>query len=269
MKVSASHTHGHHARNNSLFFIAGPCVIESEDLCLHIAERLARVADKHGVKIVFKASYDKANRTSKASFRGLGMGKGLKVLAKVRKTTVLPVLTDIHHPDEAVIVAQIVDVLQIPAFLCRQTDLLVAAGRTGKTVNIKKGQFMAPQDMRYVIDKVGKHAWLTERGTFFGYNRLVVDYAGIIAMKELGSPVIFDATHSVQEPGAGDGQSSGDRRLVVPLARAAAAVGVDGLFFEVHPNPHKALCDADNTLELSVFEREVPRLLELRATVGR
>lgn len=251
-----------------LFFVAGPCVIESESLCLRIAERLARLSERRGVLVVFKASYDKANRTSKNSFRGPGPGEGLRILRKVKEATGLPLLTDVHSVDEVAAAADVVDVLQIPAFLCRQTDLLVAAGRTGRTVNIKKGQFMAPLDMRYAVEKAGGKCWLTERGTFFGYNRLVVDYAGMITMKGIGVPVVFDATHSVQNPGGGRGRSSGNRDLAVPLARAAAAAGADGLFFEVHPHPAGALCDGDNTLDIRTFEKEAPRFLDLRTAVG-
>jgi 2-dehydro-3-deoxyphosphooctonate aldolase (KDO 8-P synthase) len=248
-----------------LFFIAGPCVIESEKLCLTVAERLAKASLRHSVDIIFKASYDKANRTSASSFRGPGKRKGLAILLKVKKLTGLAVCTDIHAPLDAAEAAEAADILQIPAFLCRQTDLLVAAGKTGKTVNIKKGQFMAPADMRFAVEKAGKRSWITERGTFFGYNRLVVDFTGIRVMKAMGVPVIFDATHSVQSPGAGDGCSSGDRELALPLARAAICAGADGLFFEVHPDPDRALCDGPNSLFLAEFERNVPRFLELFA----
>jgi len=251
-----------------LFIIAGPCVIESEKGCLTIAQRLAKAASVHGIDIIFKASYDKANRTSRASFRGLGRAKGLRILAKVKKTSGLPVCTDIHAPHEAHEAASVADVLQIPALLCRQTDLLVAAGKTGKIVNIKKGQFMAPADMGFAAQKAGKRTLITERGTFFGYNRLVVDFAGTVALKNLGCPVIFDATHSVQFPGGGDDRSSGDRKLAIPLARAALGAGVDGLFFEVHPTPDKALCDGPNSLALRQFELELPRLIELHAMIA-
>jgi 2-dehydro-3-deoxyphosphooctonate aldolase (KDO 8-P synthase) len=250
------------------FFIAGPCVIESEELCLVIAERLARCALDQGIRIIFKASYDKANRTSSGSFRGVGMDKGLAILERVGKAVGLPLLTDIHQPDEAAPVAQVVDVLQIPALLCRQTDLLQAAGATGKWVNVKKGQFMAPEDMRYAIDKAGAKTLLTERGTFFGYRRLVVDFPGIAVMKTLGVPVIFDATHSIQQPGSAGGASGGDRTLAFPMACAATAFGVDGYFFEVHPDPDKALCDGPNSVILDDFcDRIVPRLIELRRSM--
>jgi len=254
------------AENPNLFFIAGPCVVESETLCMKIADRLARISSKHKVDIVFKASYDKANRLSKDSFRGVGRQKGLKILAKIKKEFGLPILTDIHEPSQAKEAAEVANVLQIPALLCRQTDLLAAAGKTGRWVNIKKGQFMAPEDMEYAIKKVGKKVWLTERGTLFGYKRLVVDFSGIPIMKKFNVPVIFDATHSVQTPGGGKGVSSGNRDLAIPLAKAALVMGVDGLFFEVHPNPDKALCDGPNSLQIKEFEKEVPGLMELYRT---
>jgi 2-dehydro-3-deoxyphosphooctonate aldolase (KDO 8-P synthase) len=254
-------------QNPNIFFIAGPCVIESEDICLNIADRLAAIAAKRHVDIVFKASYDKANRLQASSFRGIGRLKGLKILAKVKNRTGLPLLTDIHDPSQAKEAAEVADVLQIPALLCRQTDLIAAAGRTGRWVNIKKGQFMAPEDMKYALEKAGRKVWLTERGTSFGYKRLVVDFAGIPIMKRFGVPVVFDATHSVQVPGGGKGVSSGNRKLATPLAKAAIAMGVDGLFFEVHPNPDKALCDGPNSLAIKTFEKEVPKLIELFHTI--
>jgi 2-dehydro-3-deoxyphosphooctonate aldolase (KDO 8-P synthase) len=250
-----------------LFFIAGPCVIESERLCLEIAENLAALAIAENVVIIFKASYDKANRTSRTSFRGLGMKKGLKILEKVRLNTDLPILTDIHSPQEAKETAEVADILQIPAFLCRQTDLLVAAGRTGKFVNVKKGQFMSPHDMKYSLEKAGGKSWITERGTAFGYNRLVVDFAGFPVLKSFGVPVVFDATHSVQAPGAGNGCSSGNRDLAMPLAKAAVCMGANGLFFEIHPNPDNALCDRDNTISVKEFMKNVRRLKELFGNV--
>ncbi len=247
--------------------IAGPCVVESKDICMEIAEALAVAAQKQKVDILFKASYDKANRTSTGSFRGPGREEGLRILADVKCTTGLPIVTDIHEPGDAPLAAQVADVLQIPAFLCRQTDLLIAAGKTGRVVNVKKGQFMAPGDMRYAVDKVGGTTWLTERGTFFGYNRLVVDFAAVPEMKQIGVPLIFDATHSVQSPGGGQGRSSGNRDLAIPLARAALASGYDGLFFEIHPDPTKALCDGPNSLYLTDFLTEMPRFLELYSLV--
>lgn len=249
-------------KNRKLFFIAGPCVVESEKTCMHIAEKLARVSEKCSVDIIFKASYDKANRIAGTSFRGIGRKAGLKVLAKVKKTFGLPLLTDIHESTDAGEAAAVVDILQIPALLCRQTDLIVAAAKTGIWVNIKKGQFMAPEDMEYALAKAGKKVWLTERGTCFGYKRLVVDFAGIPVMKSFGAPVIFDATHSIQIPGGGKGKSSGNRDLALPLARAALAMGVDGLFFEVHPDPERALCDGPNSLRLEEFVKAIPGLVE-------
>ncbi len=252
-----------------LFFIAGPCVIESERLCLDIAERLAALAAREEAVIIFKASYDKANRTSRSSFRGPGITRGLAILRKVKLQTGLPILTDIHSPQEARQAAAVADILQIPAFLCRQTDLLAAAAGTGKFVNVKKGQFMSPRDMKYSIEKAGGRAWVTERGTFFGYNRLVVDFAGIPVLRSLGVPVVFDATHSVQAPGGGGGRSSGDRDLALPMARAAVCMGVNGLFFEIHPRPETALCDRDNTISVKEFVENVRQLRDLSEKVGQ
>lgn len=254
-------------RTDRLFFIAGPCVIESESLCLETADALASLAAKHGVPLIFKASYDKANRTSGSSFRGIGKEQGLAVLERVRMDTGLPVITDVHVPADIREVAEVVDAIQIPAFLCRQTDLLQQAGATGKPVNIKKGQFMAPSDMQYAVEKVNGPCMLTERGTFFGYGRLVVDFAGLRDLAGLGVPVVFDATHSVQAPGGGQGCSSGDRRLALPLARAALCQGVNGLFFEVHPTPDAALCDGPNIISISDFQQQLPGLIELHQLV--
>ncbi len=268
MKASTNHNLKQEDLNGQhLFFIAGPCVIESEERCLSVARFLAQLAGKYDVTIIFKASYDKANRTSVSSFRGPGRDEGLAVLQKVHKETGLPLCTDIHVPEDAVLAAEVVDIIQIPAFLCRQTDLLKAARDTGKYVNIKKGQFISPQDMRYAIDKAGDNALVTERGTFFGYNRLVVDFAGIHTLKTLAVPIIFDATHSVQQPGGGEGCSSGNRELAMPLARAALCQGVNGLFFEVHPDPDAALCDGANSICPEEFEKNLPRLLELHEKV--
>ncbi|MBN1757161.1 MAG: 3-deoxy-8-phosphooctulonate synthase [Chitinispirillaceae bacterium] len=252
-----------HFSTDKLFIIAGPCVIESLDVSLHIAEACVALAHRHEIAIIFKASYDKANRTSINSYRGPGTQEGLRILEAVKKETGLPVLTDIHESTQAAEAAEIADVLQIPALLCRQTDLLVAAAATGKTVNIKKGQYLSPAEMAHPVKKAGNNCWITERGTFFGYNRLVVDFTGIEKLKSFGKPVIFDATHSVQQPGGGDGCSSGNRELALPLARAALAMGVNGLFFEIHPDPDHALCDGPNSLRLSEFELELPRLIAL------
>ncbi len=263
MKKSASIFRYSNASKPRLFFIAGPCVLENRETTLQIASTLARLSNKHQVDIIFKASYDKANRTSLNSFRGPGEAEGLELLRNVKEETGLPLLTDIHEVSQITEASQVVDVLQIPAFLCRQTDLLISAGKTGKIVNIKKGQFISPQEMKYSLEKAGENTWLTERGTFFGYNRLVVDFAGFATMRSFGKPLIFDATHSVQQPGAGQGYSSGNRDLAIPLAKAALSVGVDGLFFEVHPQPDSALCDGPNSLFLSEFERNIPRLIAL------
>ena len=231
-----------------LFVIAGPCVIESRDLCLDVADRLVEVAAATGVPMLFKASFDKANRSSAGSFRGPGLVEGLKVLADVKDRSGLPVVTDVHLPEQASEVAKVVDCLQVPAFLCRQTDLLVACGETGRPVNIKKGQFVSPEEMANAVDKVratgNNQVFLTERGTFFGYQRLVNDMTAIPAMRALGCPVVFDATHSTQRPG-GLGHASGGQRDLAPiLARAAVAAGADGLFIETHPDPDRARCDA-------------------------
>lgn len=238
-------------------FIAGPCVIESEEHALKIAGELAEVSRRESLQLVFKASFDKANRTSLDSFRGPGIKEGLRILSLIKKKTGLPVLTDIHEPSQAEKAAKVVDVLQIPAFLCRQTDLLTAAARTGKPVNVKKGQFVSPWDMKYVVEKLTKSGaesiLLTERGSTFGYNNLVVDMRGISVMRSFGFPVVFDATHSVQLPGGGGGKSAGRREFIEPLASAAAAAGADAFFFEVHDAPEKALSDGPNSLRLDNF----------------
>ncbi len=250
-----------------LALIAGPCVIESEDLVLSVAEHLARLADRLGLAVVFKSSYDKANRTSLDSFRGPGLEEGLGILERVRAETGLPVLSDVHSPAEARAGGEVLDCLQIPAFLCRQTDLLVAAGATGRPVNIKKGQFLAPEDMAPAAEKAlsagAGGVLLTERGTSFGYRYLVVDFQGLGRMRAIGWPVVFDATHSVQQPGALGGCSGGDRAAVPALARAAAAVGVDALFLEVHPDPDHALCDGPNSVALADLEGLVGTVLAL------
>ena len=242
----------------SLFIIAGPCVIESAELCLTIARHVEPICRKLGLTYIFKASFDKANRSSNASFRGPGLKDGLAILKRVKDEIGVPVLTDIHEPDQADIAAEVVDILQVPAFLARQTDLLVACGKTGRTVNIKKGQFMAPSEMGNAVDKVrsaGKGPiLLTERGTFFGYNRLVNDFTAIPQMKAFGCPVVFDITHSTQQP-AGLGSSSGGNPQYSPLlARAAVAAGVDGLFLECHPDPKNAKSDAATVMNLAAVE---------------
>ncbi len=238
-----------------LFVIAGPCVIETEKNCLAIAKKLAQISQATDIKIIFKASFDKANRSSIKSFRGPGLKQGLKILQRVRKETGLPIITDVHQPDQAAKVAKVADALQIPAFLCRQTDLLAACAKTKKPVNIKKGQFLSPAEMKNVVEKVhhfkNKKIMLTERGTFFGYNRLVNDMTAISEMKKLGCPVIFDATHSTQQPG-GLGYASAGNRLFAPiLAKAAIAAGANALFLEVHTDPKKAKSDATTVLPIS------------------
>jgi 2-dehydro-3-deoxyphosphooctonate aldolase (KDO 8-P synthase) len=246
-------------------------VIESEELTLSIARRLREITADLPVQLVFKASFDKANRTSGEAFRGAGMEQGLKVLARVKRETGLPVTTDIHESEQAKPVAEVCELLQIPAFLARQTDLLVAAAKTGRAVNVKKGQFMAPWDMRNVVDKLAgagcQNVLLCERGTFFGYGRLVNDMRALVQMRALGVPVIFDATHSVQEPGGLGAATGGNREMVEPLARAATAIGVDGLFFEVHPNPDQAPSDGPNMLRLDDFHSVLERILDIRRTV--
>ncbi len=253
------------------FAIAGPCVIEEPGLTLAIAQRLAEIGRKLDLPIAFKSSFDKANRTSITSFRGPGLEEGLKILARVRAETGLPILSDIHTPAQAAAAAEVLDVLQIPAFLCRQTDLLVAAARTGRVVNVKKGQFLAPHDVGPLVAKVvragNRQVWLTERGNSFGYNNLVVDMRGIEVMRMSGAPVVFDATHSVQLPGGQGLTSGGDRRFVPPLARAVVAAGADCVFLEVHPDPDRALCDGPNSLPLDQVEGLLARLARIYALV--
>ncbi len=240
--------------------IAGPCVIEGREMALEIARLVARAGEEFGIPAVFKASFDKANRQSLDSFRGLGMEEGLAILGEVKGETGLPVVTDIHAPEQAARAAEVVDLLQIPAFLCRQTDLIVAAAATGKPLLIKKGQFMAPEDMGPIVEKAAGvgGVLLGERGTTFGYHNLVVDMKGLAGMRRFGWPVVFDATHSVQLPGAAGGASGGQREFVAPLARAAAGAGMDALFVEVHPDPAQAKSDSETQLPLA----ELPELLK-------
>jgi 2-dehydro-3-deoxyphosphooctonate aldolase (KDO 8-P synthase) len=258
--------------SGKLFIIAGPCVIESRDSALEHAESIAGIADERGVPVIYKSSFDKANRTSHDSFRGPGRDEGLRILSDVRDHTGLPVLTDIHESAEVPAVAEVVDVLQIPAFLCRQTDLIIAASESGKVVNIKKGQFLAPWDMEHVLTKAlqadGARIMLTERGTTFGYGNLVNDFRGLQIMRDLGAPVVFDATHSVQLPGAGKGKSTGDRQFIAPLARAAVAVGVDAVFMEVHRDPDNALSDGPNSLPLDELGALLDSLLSIHHALG-
>ena len=260
----------------SFTLIAGPCVIESPELALEVAERVQAITARLGIRYVFKASFDKANRSSGDAFRGPGLEQGLAVLAAVKQRFDLPVLTDIHESHQAAAVAAVVDVLQIPAYLCRQTDLLLAAAAavqgTAKAINVKKAQFLAPWDMAQVVNKLRssgvENLWLTERGSCFGYNTLVVDYRALPQLRALGCPVIFDATHAVQQPGGRGDSSGGQREFVAPLARAAVAVGVDGLFMEVHPDPDQGLSDGPNMVPLHRLEPLLEQLLAIRAAIG-
>ncbi|NNE01171.1 MAG: 3-deoxy-8-phosphooctulonate synthase [Pirellulaceae bacterium] len=254
-----------------LLLIAGPCVLQSREIAAEIGETLVRINQRDDVNVVFKASFDKANRTSLNAQRGPGLEAGLKMLAELAQQTGLPTTTDLHLPEQADAVAEVCTLLQIPAFLARQTDLLVAAARTGRPVNVKKGQFMSPEDMRYVVDKVQGSGdggvMLCERGTFFGYGRLVNDMQSLPIMRSLGVPVVFDATHSVQRPGGLGGATGGNREMVEPLARAAVAIGTDALFFETHPTPESSPSDGANMIPLAEFESTIDRLLKLRRTV--
>ena len=255
-----------------LALIAGPCVIESEDFTLKMATEIRKVCDRLEIPFIFKSSFDKANRTAIDSFRGQAMDKGLAVLQRIKTEVDVPVLTDIHESQQAATVAEVVDVLQIPAFLCRQTDLLVAAAKTGKTINVKKGQFLAPWDMKNVVKKLEasgtENILLTERGTSFGYNTLVVDFRSFPQMRDLGYPVVFDATHSVQMPGGAGNKSGGQRQFVPYLARAAAAIGIDALFLEVHENPDVALSDGPNMVPLAQLEVVLKQVLGIRQALA-
>ncbi len=259
-------------RRRPLALIAGPCIIESRDAVMALAESLRDLAAARAIPFIFKASFDKANRTSIDSYRGPGVDEGLRILSDVREEIGVPVLSDIHEPDTAAAAAAVLDVLQIPAFLCRQTDLVVAAAGTGKPLNIKKGQFMAPADMKNVLDKARSagngQVMLTERGASFGYNTLVVDMRSIPIMQSLGAPVIFDATHSTQQPGGLGTQSGGDPEMALPLARAAVAVGCDALFFEVHEDPGKALSDAASMIPLASMPEILDVLLRIRGALA-
>ena len=252
-----------------LLLVAGPCVIEGEAHAIDLAQAVREIARRAGVQFVFKASYDKANRTSRRSFRGPGLAEGLRVLGRVREVVGVPILTDIHEPAHAAEAAAVADVLQIPAFLSRQTDLIVAAARTGRVVNIKKGQFLAPGDMRHAIEKVtatgNPRVIVTERGFSFGYNNLVVDMRAFPMLRALGYPVVYDVTHSLQLPGGGDGVTSGQAEFIEPMARAGVAAGVDGVFVEVHENPQKAKSDAQNALRLDLLEPLLGKLVRLHA----
>lgn len=252
-------------KNDNITIIAGPCVIETKEILDEVAQELVRLNSKYGIDIIFKASFDKANRTSLNSFRGPGIDKGLTMLSDIHENFGLRTLTDIHESWQAKPVGEVVDVIQIPAFLCRQTDLLIAAAETGKVVNIKKAQFLSGDDMQYPVRKVlesgGHDVWLTERGNIYGYNNLVVDFRNIPLMKKYAKTVIMDCTHSVQRPGGGGGKSSGDREYVPAMALAAKAFGANGYFFEIHPNPDFALSDGPNMLRLSDFEKVVESIL--------
>lgn len=245
--------------NNELFVIAGPCVIEDRDITFFTAQRLSEICKKLGISFIFKSSYDKANRTSISSYRGPGIIEGLKILTEVKNNLQIPILTDVHTKEEIEIASNVVDCIQIPAFLCRQTDLIIKAAETNKPVNIKKGQFLAPWDIKNIIDKFistgNKALMITERGTSFGYNNLVVDFRAFPIMRSYGYPVIFDVTHSLQLPGGKGTCSGGQREFAEPLMRAAVACGIDGLFMEVHPDPDKALCDGQNMIRLDDVER--------------
>ena len=254
-----------------LFLMAGPCVVERESHAMGLAEALVDITSRVGIPLIFKASYDKANRTSNRSYRGPGIAEGLRVLGAVKQRFGVPIVTDIHEAAEAAVAAEVADVLQIPAFLSRQTDLIVAAARTGRVVNIKKGQFLAPDDMKHAVAKVtsegNPRVILTERGTSFGYHNLVVDMRGFPIMRELGVPVVFDVTHSLQLPGGGDGVTAGLAQYITPLASAGVAAGVDGLFLEVHEEPTRAKSDAQNALRLDLLEPLLRRLLAIDAIV--
>ncbi|MCM8797210.1 MAG: 3-deoxy-8-phosphooctulonate synthase [Candidatus Omnitrophica bacterium] len=255
-------------RNNSLVLIAGPCVIESESLCLKTAKMIKGIASELKIPYIFKSSFDKANRLSLDSFRGPGLKKGLEVLAKVKDKIKVPILTDIHCSKEVAAAAKVADILQIPAFLCRQTDIVVAAAKTGRVVNIKKGQFLAPWDILPIIKKAestGNHnIIITERGTSFGYNNLVTDFRALAIMRDFGYPVIYDATHSVQLPGGKGASSGGQRQFVEGLSRAAVAFGCDGLFLEVHPDPDKAACDGPNMIDLDLLARLLRQVKKIK-----
>lgn len=258
LTVGASHPH---------FLIAGPCVLEDEALVLNTAYGIAQITKNLGIPYIFKSSYDKANRSSIHSFRGPGLKEGLRLLEKIKKEVNVPILTDIHSAEEARPVGEVVDILQIPAFLCRQTDLLLAAAQTGRVVNVKKGQFLSPWEMKNVVTKLEESGtsqiMLTERGTSFGYNNLVVDMRSLPVLRGFGYPVIFDATHSVQLPGGGGTKSSGQREFIAPLSRAAAAVGCDGFFMEVHPDPDSALSDGPNMVPLGKLEALLTQIMEI------
>ena len=261
-----------HSLSGNFFLIAGPCVVESRDLCFEIAGRVIEITDKLGIPYIFKSSYKKANRSKHDSFTGIGDKAGLEVLRDIRKELKIPVLTDIHSAEEAYFASQYVDVLQIPAFLCRQTEILTAAAKTGKTVNIKKGQFLSPESMKFACDKVvqagNNHVIITDRGTMFGYYDLIVDFRGIPEMKKMGFPVVLDITHSLQQPNQNSGVTGGRPDMIETLARAAIAVGADGLFLETHPEPMLAKSDSANMLRLDLLEAMLKRLVKIKEVVN-
>lgn len=267
-------------RSDKLFLIAGPCVLDDSKAALEVAEEVARISQELEIPFVFKASYQKDNRTSSHSYRGVGMSAGLEQLHQIREKFQVPVLTDVHSASESIEVGKSIDILQIPAFLCRQTSLLEACGKTGKAVNVKKGQFMAPWDMKYAVEKISQsyqkehgsgqsRVFLTERGTMFGYGNLVVDMRSFPLMKESGCPVIFDGTHSVQLPGAGQGETAGQREMIPSLVRAAVAVGCDGLFLEVHPDPEKSPSDRASILPLSQLKEILVEALAIKKSLQK
>ena len=255
-----------------LLLIAGPCALESEELARRVAGEMQEICGRLDLSYVFKASFDKANRTSLESYRGPGLDEGLSILSKIREEMQVPVISDVHDVSQVASAAEVLDIIQIPAFLCRQTDLLVAAAQTGKTINLKKGQFVSPWDMENGLNKLrgagGKKTMLVERGACFGYNNLVVDMRSLPVMRGFDCPVIFDATHSVQLPGGAGGSSGGQREFIAPLSRAAVAAGIDGLFMEVHPNPDKALCDGPNSMPLDQIEKLLIQLLRIQEAVS-
>lgn len=259
-------------KSDTFFLIAGPCVVEDKDTCQLVASKLVDITQRLGIKYVFKASYRKANRSRIDSFAGIGDEKALKILGGIKQQYDIPVVTDIHAADEAEMAAEYVDMLQIPAFLCRQTDLLIAAAKTGKLVNIKKGQFLAPSSMKFVVDKVAQsgnnNILLTERGTMLGYGDLVVDFRGIVEMQQLGYPVVLDITHSLQQPNQSSGVSGGRPEMIETIAKAGIAVGVDGIFMETHPNPEKAKSDGANMLKLDLVEDLLQKLHQIRLTIN-
>jgi len=258
--------------NEQFFLIAGPCVVESSELCHEIASSIKETTEKLGIKYIFKASYRKANRSRLDSFTGIGDEKALRILGEIKEKYGLPVTTDIHAAEEAAMAAEYVDIIQIPAFLCRQTDILVAAAKTGKIVNIKKGQFLSPSSMKYAVNKVAesgnKNIMLTDRGTMFGYGDIVVDYRGLVTMKDLGYPVVLDITHSLQQPNQADGVAGGLPEMIETIAKAGIAVGVDGIFMETHPEPSKAKSDGANMLPLKQVEKLLMKLRTIRSAVN-